>query len=163
MIAKIPLTLLGLALGFTVAVGGAGDVENIVAPIASPSTLVITKAENNELCWTLKFTKLREATPVFFSWQIETLDGDKIYLAPYPPSYPEQQRTVARVTRKGDSSGVSNCTYFNPEQTGPSFTIKAYASYKTHGYWEVPRYIGPFKVVNYRVTNNKELDSASKD
>ena len=150
---KIAVAIVGAVLGFTAAMGGADEIENLIAPVAGPTELVIDSDDGKELCWSIKFKKLREAYPSFFSWQIETLDKKQVYLGQYRPDRPTEGFSPNQTAQKGEETTFKNCAS-KPANVGPVYTLKAYSKYKVwHGLWEVPRYIGPYFIVNGKVVS----------
>lgn len=136
------LSLISVA-GPLIVLDGPGGVEAIFAPVADErgierTSLLFENGKLTEICWTLKFKKLRDAKPYVFMWKIKRPnqhDSDAIIL---DMDYAKQ---IAPITKKGSTRGFENCARIPPEfDQGPK-EIFALAEYYTwHGLWTIPRY-----------------------
>lgn len=145
---RVPITLAGLALGATVALGGPDEVEAIFFPVAGPTTLTIDEWTGDEMCWSIEFEKLRKATPEFFAWQVTLPGGSQVYLQQYRPRVQTSASDPNYTTPQGFKGKFSNCAKL-PRGAGHTFTLRAFSRYVvSHGLWTVPRRLGPFSIVN---------------
>jgi len=142
---RIAAGVIGITLGAVAGLGGPDEVDALLFPVASPTTGSIISDDGREICWKIDFVKLRDASPLFFSWIAKTPNGERFYLAPYRPdggSY-----TNNNTTAKGQNATFYNCAS-KPRNLGKDYTLEAFARYQVYNsklLWTVPRRIEPFK------------------
>lgn len=128
--------------GIVIGLGGPAEFEARLFPITSPTKGIITENTPKKVCWEIRFTKLRNASPRYFAWILETPDGKRHYIAPYRPD--GVSHSANTTSKKGQDGVYPNCAV-KPRGVGDNFRIEAHAEYHVfHGLWTVPRHIPPF-------------------
>ena len=123
--------------------GGPAEVEATLFPVAGPTEARITTKTSSTICWTVKFTKLRDAKPRFFSWVAVSETGQRWYLAQYRP---DGQPHSGNNTTQKDTTGEYRSCAPRPTDMPDNVWLQAYAEYEVfHGLWTVPRRIPPFQ------------------
>ena len=142
---RIGFGIIGAVLGIVTGLGGPDEVEAIIWPVTSETKGRIMSDDGREICWQIEFKKLRDASPLFFSWVAKTPSGERFYLAPYRPD--GTSFTNNNTTPRGQNAVFVNCAA-KPRTLGKEYTLEAFARYKVHSsewLWTVPRRIDPFK------------------
>lgn len=145
---RFSIAIAGLIGGAIIAVGGPDEVEGVLFPVTSPTKMHVDGFSGDEFCWSIKFKKLRKASPIFFSWQVTMQDGTLVYLQQYRPKQSAISPSANYTTPKGFEGSYRNCAAL-PKGSSHTFTLRAFSRYRVwHRLWTVPRRLGPFSIIN---------------
>lgn len=143
-ISTILLFILGTFLGVVISFGGLDDLESRLFPIAKIENTHITENTKMMVCWKITFTKLREGSPKYFAWIMETPKGNRHYLSAFRNGLDNNDYNTIPT---GTTSQIINCAFkVGNIQKVNGFYLRAYAQYRVpHGLWDIPLEIPPFK------------------
>lgn len=136
---------------------GPGNIEAYFWPVAKTVGMDVKSHDDQWLCVTQRLIKFRELEPKVFAWfmAVRGKPESRLQVLPYDPDSGELVGSGI-VTRKSTRVQSTSRCFLVPPKLGAAIdtpiVLFAEILYRTsHGFWTVPRYIGPFVIVGMKV------------